>query len=296
MYIIDGKKIADNIKNNITYKIKKIKNITGKTPGLATILVGENAASKIYIQSKIKACQDVGIQSFHYNLSVQSTQDDIINLIYDLNNNKDINGILLQLPLPKKTVTQSCINAINPIKDIDGLHPISYGNFSLLKSWQEIIKENILIPCTPLGIMYLLQYSNIDVNGRKVLIIGRSNLVGKPLAMLMLAKDATVIIAHSKTHNLYKLTSIADIIIIAIGIPNFLNQHYNIKNNAVIIDVGINRINNKLYGDVDFNYMKTKDVKITPVPGGVGPMTIIMLLENTFKAFINQNKYSTINL
>jgi methylenetetrahydrofolate dehydrogenase (NADP+)/methenyltetrahydrofolate cyclohydrolase len=290
MDIINGKQIANHIKTNLTSKIQKIKKITGKTPGLATILVGSNIASKIYIQSKIKACQEVGIQSFHHALPTQSSKDDIINLINNLNVNQNINGILLQLPLPEQTFTQHCINAINPIKDIDGLHPASYGTFSLLKSWDDIVINNVLVPCTPLGIMYLLQYSNIQVSGKIVLIIGRSILVGKPLAMLMLSQDATVIMAHSKTKNLSKLTNMADVIIIAIGIPNFLNKNYALKNNVIIIDVGINRTNNGLCGDVDFNYIKTKNCKVTPVPGGVGPMTIIMLLENTVKAFLNQNR------
>ncbi|MDR0915367.1 MAG: bifunctional 5,10-methylenetetrahydrofolate dehydrogenase/5,10-methenyltetrahydrofolate cyclohydrolase [Endomicrobium sp.] len=290
MKIINGRQIAKHIKSDIKTKIKNFKDITGKTPGLATILVGSNVASKIYIQSKIKACQEVGIQSFHNNISTQSSQDAIIRLINDLNSNTLINGILLQLPLPDKTFTQNCINAINPVKDVDGLHPVNYGKLSLLKSWNDIIKENVLIPCTPLGIMHLLQYSNIQLSGKTVLIIGRSNLVGKPLAILMLSQNATVITAHSKTYNLDKLTKIADVIIVAVGIPNFLNKNYNIKDNTVIIDVGINRTVDGLCGDVDFNYIQNKNVRITPVPGGVGPMTITMLLSNTLKAFINQNK------
>ncbi|MDR0890693.1 MAG: bifunctional 5,10-methylenetetrahydrofolate dehydrogenase/5,10-methenyltetrahydrofolate cyclohydrolase [Endomicrobium sp.] len=290
MEMLNGRELAKNIKKTITEKIKIITKTTNQNPALATVLIGENPASQIYIQSKIKACHEVGIKSYHYNLSTNATERDIINLINDLNNNSNINGILLQLPLPQHSLTNNCINTINPNKDVDGLHPLSYGRFSLLKSWEDILKSNLLVPCTPLGIMKLLQYYNIEVNKKLVLVIGRSNLVGKPIAMLMLAKNATVIMAHSKTVNLKQLTAIADIIIIAIGIPNFLSNKYSLKKGVVIIDVGINRTQHGICGDVDLDYVKTKNVAISPVPGGVGTMTITMLLENTLKAFINQNK------
>ncbi|MDR0977550.1 MAG: bifunctional methylenetetrahydrofolate dehydrogenase/methenyltetrahydrofolate cyclohydrolase FolD [Endomicrobium sp.] len=291
MNLIDGKKISNELRLEIKEKVKNIKRETGKSPCLATILVGQDPASQVYIKSKIKACQDAGIQSLHYNLDTDSSKEDIIALINKLNKNSEVNGILLQLPLPHNEYAQDCINAISPLKDVDGLHPFNAGLLNLSKSWNEIIKKNILVSCTPLGVIYLLNKSNISIEGKTAIVIGRSNLVGKPLSMLLLANNATVIMAHSKTNNLKEICKTADIVVAAIGKPNFLNMDF-IKNGAAVIDVGINRTDKGLCGDVDFELVKNSNITITPVPGGVGPMTITMLLENTFKAFKNKIQLS----
>ncbi|MDR3195514.1 MAG: bifunctional methylenetetrahydrofolate dehydrogenase/methenyltetrahydrofolate cyclohydrolase FolD [Endomicrobium sp.] len=287
MNLIDGKKISNDLRLEIKENVEKIKQETGKTPGLATILVGQNPASQVYIKSKIKACQDAGIQSFHRNLDANSSKEDIIALINELNKTSEVDGILLQLPLPNNEHAQDCVNAISPLKDVDGLHPFNAGLLNLSKSWDEIIKKNILVSCTSLGVISLLNKSNISIEGKTAVVIGRSNLVGKPLSMLLLANNATVIMAHSKTKNLKKLCKNADIVVVATGEPKFLNTDF-IKDGAVVIDVGINRTDEGLCGDIDFESVKNTDITITPVPGGVGPMTITMLLENTLKAFKNR--------
>ncbi|MDR0724030.1 MAG: bifunctional methylenetetrahydrofolate dehydrogenase/methenyltetrahydrofolate cyclohydrolase FolD [Endomicrobium sp.] len=288
MKLIEGKKLSDAKRIEIKNRIEKIRQQTNKVPGLATILVGDNPASQVYINSKIKACGNVGIKSFHHHLSKDSSIENIINLIKSLNNSQEIDGILLQLPLPNNQDAQDCINAIDPLKDVDGLHPFNSGLLNISKNWNEIIKKNILVSCTPLGIIHMLHMSGINIEGKNAIIIGRSNLVGKPLSMLLLANNATVTMAHSKTNNLKNLCKSADIIVAAIGKPKFLNKDF-IKDKAVIIDVGINRASDGLCGDVDFDSVKDMNIEITPVPGGVGPMTITMLLENTLKAFNNRD-------
>ncbi|MDR3256558.1 MAG: bifunctional methylenetetrahydrofolate dehydrogenase/methenyltetrahydrofolate cyclohydrolase FolD [Endomicrobium sp.] len=287
MNLIDGKKISNDIRSEIKNQVQKIKQKTGKTPGLATILVGQDPASQVYIKSKIKACQDAGIQSFHHNLNEKTPKEEIINLIKNLNTPSEVDGILLQLPLPNNKYAQDCINTISPLKDVDGLHPFNAGLLNLSKSWDEIIKKNILVSCTPLGVIYLLNKSNISIEGKTAIVLGRSNLVGKPLSMLLLANNATVIMSHSKTKNLKSLCKTADIVIAAIGKPKFVTKDF-IKEGATVIDVGINRTSDGLCGDVDFESAKDMDINITPVPGGVGPMTITVLLENTLKAFKNR--------
>ncbi|MDR1401323.1 MAG: bifunctional methylenetetrahydrofolate dehydrogenase/methenyltetrahydrofolate cyclohydrolase FolD [Endomicrobium sp.] len=287
MELIDGKKISNKKREEIRDKVDKIIRETGKTPGLATILVGKNPASQVYIKSKIKACENVKIKSFHHNLDETSSKEDIIGLIKKLNKNPEIDGILLQLPLTENKDTQDCINSISPLKDVDGLHPFNAGLLNLSKSWDDVIKKNILVSCTPLGVMHLLHKSNVEIESKTAVIIGRSNLVGKPLSMLLLSKNATVIIAHSKTKNLKEICKSADILITAMGKPNFINREF-IKNGIALIDVGINRVSGKICGDVNFESVKDMNIKITPVPGGVGPMTITMLLENTLKAFYNR--------
>ncbi|GHT60182.1 bifunctional protein FolD [Endomicrobiia bacterium] len=287
MNLIDGRKISNNRREEIKARVSEIKRETGKTPGLATILVGDDPASQVYIKSKIKACEDAQIRSFHHNLSGNSSNEDIINLIGELNNNSEVDGILLQLPLPNSREAGDCINAISPLKDVDGLHPFNAGLLNLSKSWDEIIKKNILVSCTPLGVIYMLHKSKIQVEGKNAIVIGRSNLVGKPLSMLLLANDATVIMAHSKTKYLKEICKTADIVVAAIGKPKFLNKEF-IKDGAVVVDIGINRTADGLIGDVDFDSVKNMNIEITPVPGGVGPMTITMLLENTLKAFKNR--------
>ncbi|MCA6080429.1 bifunctional methylenetetrahydrofolate dehydrogenase/methenyltetrahydrofolate cyclohydrolase FolD [Candidatus Endomicrobiellum agilis] len=289
MKLIDGKRISNDKRAEIKEKVGKIKQQTGEIPGLATILVGKDPASQVYIKSKIKACEDVGIKSFHHNLDENSPREEIIALIKKLNGNPEVNGILLQLPLPQNRDAEECINAISPLKDIDGLHPFNAGLLNLSKNWNEIIEKNILVSCTPLGVIHLLHKSNIAIEGKTAVVIGRSNLVGKPLSMLLLANNATVIMAHSRTRNLKEICKSADIIVAAIGKPKFVNKDF-IKTGAAVIDVGISRTAEGLCGDIDFNAVKNMDIEITPVPGGVGPMTITMLLENTLKAFNNTEK------
>jgi methylenetetrahydrofolate dehydrogenase (NADP+)/methenyltetrahydrofolate cyclohydrolase len=287
MKIIDGNKISNDKRTEIKKRVDILRQQTGRVPGLATILVGRDHASQIYIRSKIKACVNSGIKSFHYNLSDNVSKKDIIALVKELNKNSEVDGILLQLPLPNNQNPYDCISAISPLKDVDGLHPFNAGLLTLSKNWDEIVKKNILVSCTPLGVMHILQKSNIIIEGKTAIVIGRSNLVGKPLSMLLLANNATVIMAHSKTKNLKELCKTADIVIAAVGKPKFIDKKF-IKNGAVIIDIGINRTTEGLCGDVDFDTVKEMEVEITPVPGGVGPMTITMLLENTLKAFNNE--------
>jgi methylenetetrahydrofolate dehydrogenase (NADP+)/methenyltetrahydrofolate cyclohydrolase len=288
MKLLDGQKISNDLRLEIKELVKKIKQEVGKFPCLATILVGQNPASQVYIKSKIKACQEVGIQSLHYNLDENSSKESIISLINELNKSSEVDGILLQLPLPNNEYAQDCINTISPLKDVDGLHPFNAGLLNLSKSWDEIIKKNILVSCTPLGVIYLLHKSSISIEGKTAIVIGRSNLVGKPLSMLLLANNTTVIMAHSKTKNLKEICKNADIVVAATGNPKFLNKNF-IKDGATVIDVGINKTPYGLCGDVDFNSVKNMNINITPVPGGVGPMTITMLLENTLKAFKTKN-------
>ncbi|MCL2144081.1 MAG: bifunctional methylenetetrahydrofolate dehydrogenase/methenyltetrahydrofolate cyclohydrolase FolD [Endomicrobia bacterium] len=287
MILIDGKKISEEKRLEIKQKVEKIKLETGKVPGLATILVGEDPASKVYIGSKIKACRDAGIRSFHHSLAADSSKEDIAALIKKLNADPEIDGILLQLPLPDNSFADECVNNIDPAKDVDGLHPYNAGLLNLSKNRNDITEKNILVSCTPSGIIHLLQKSNVQMEGKTAVVIGRSNLVGKPLSMLLLANNATVIMAHSKTKNLKELCKSADIVIAAIGKPKFINKDF-IKDGACAIDVGINRTAEGLCGDIDFESVKDMDITITPVPGGVGPMTITMLLDNTLKAFVGR--------
>ena len=289
MKIINGKEISQAIRQELKNKVEELSKKTSRVPGLATILVGEDPASKVYVGSKIKACEQIGIKSFHNPLPATATQEEIINLINKLNNNKEVDGILLQLPLPNGQTPDKCINSITPDKDVDGLHPYNAGMLTLVKSWNEIVSQKLLVSCTPMGVIHLLKYSNIDIKGKNVVVLGRSNLVGKPVSMLMLANNATVTMAHSKTQNLKEITKKADILIAAIGKAKFVNKDF-IKDGATIIDVGINRCEDKkLYGDVDFDSVRDMNINITPVPGGVGPMTITMLLHNTILAFERHN-------
>lgn len=287
MQIINGKEISKKIREELKERVEKINAKGNGVPALATILVGENPASKVYIASKIKACGEVGIKSVHHSLPATASQEEIISLIQKLNKDKEVSGILLQLPLPEGQNAEKCINAISPDKDVDGLHPYNAGMLTLVKSWQEILNQKLLVSCTPMGVIYLLKYSDIDIKGKNAVVIGRSNLVGKPVSMLMLANNATVTMAHSATKNLQEITKTADIVIAAIGKAGFVNKDF-IKQGATVIDVGINRCGDKLCGDVDFESVKDMDINITPVPGGVGPMTITMLLHNTILAFERQ--------
>lgn len=289
MKIINGKEISQTIRQELKSKVEELNKKTSRVPGLATILVGEDPASKVYVGSKIKACEQIGIKSFHNPLPATATKEEIIDLIKKLNTNKEVDGILLQLPLPNGQNAEQCINEIAPDKDVDGLHPYNAGMLTLVKSWEEIVAQKLLVSCTPMGVIYLLKYSNIDIQGKNVVVIGRSNLVGKPVSMLMLANNATVTMAHSRTQNLKEITKKADIVIAAIGKAKFVTKDF-IKEGATVIDVGINRCEDKkLYGDADFESVKDMDINITPVPGGVGPMTITMLLHNTLIAFERHN-------
>ncbi len=278
--IIDGKLISQQVREEIAVEVSKL-NEKGIEPALAVVIVGEDPASKVYVSNKKKACEKAGIISVEYALPATTTQSELLALIDKLNNDPKINGILVQLPLPKGLDEREVINAISPFKDVDAFHPENVGKI--------MIGEYSFLPCTPAGIVILLEKYNVDISGKHCVIIGRSNIVGKPMAMLMLQKNATVTICHSKTADLKGICKQADIIIAAVGRPKFVTADM-VKDDAVVIDVGINRdTDNKLCGDVDFDAVKDNVSLITPVPGGVGPMTVTVLLKNTIKAAILQN-------
>ena len=288
--IIDGKLIAQNLKDKLKTEITHLTKKYNKSPGLAVVQVGNVAASSVYVKAKTKSAKEVGIEVIDHHLDSQITQSELINLINKLNDQVNVNGILVQLPLPKHIDEQIILDTISPYKDADGFHPLNVGKLSI----NEKNDENLLIPCTPFGCLLLLKSLNIDLKGKNAVVIGRSNIVGKPMAQLLLKESCTVTIAHSKTINIENLCSKADILIAAIGKPEIVKKEW-IKNNAIVIDVGINRVNinkegevkTKLVGDVDFRKAKNKAFAITPVPGGVGPMTIACLLRNTTTAFKN---------
>lgn len=277
MKILDGKQIAQEIQQELKQEIA----LSGARPALAVILVGENPASQIYIRRKMEACRTVGITSVPHLLTAETSEDEILNLIASLNKNPDIHGILIQLPLPAHVNPFKIMAAVSPDKDVDGFHPSNVGKLL-------IGETDGFFPCTPLGILELLTRSSIEVAGCNAVILGRSNIVGKPLAaMLMQSRsgaNATVTVAHSKSRNLSELCRQADLLVVAIGKPHFVTAGM-VKEGAVVVDVGINRLDSKLVGDVDFESVKSKCSAITPVPGGVGPLTIAMLLQNTFKAY-----------
>ena len=289
--IIDGKKISQKLKDNLKIEIEEIKNTFKRVPGLAVVQVGDVAASSVYVKAKTRAAKEVGITVFDHHLDASISQTDLLNLIDDLNKNEDVNGILVQLPLPTNINEQIILDSIHPNKDADGFHPLNVGKLSISNS----NNENLLIPCTPLGCLIMLQDEGIDLSGKNAVIIGRSNIVGKPMAQLLIKESCTVTIAHSKTINIENICRSADILVVAIGKPEVVKSNW-VKDGAIIIDVGINRINDvennktKLVGDVMFDEVKNKVSAITPVPGGVGPMTIACLLKNTKTAFLNQNQ------
>lgn len=277
--IIDGKAVSKTVKERVAKKVQEIKK-EGIFPGLAVIIVGDNPASRIYVNNKKKACNEVHIYSEEYALPSSTKQEELINLISELNNKKTIHGILVQLPLPKHIDEKAVIDAINPLKDVDAFNAINVGKIMLGKY--------DLLPCTPAGIIELLESQNIEIEGKRCVVVGRSNIVGKPMAMLLLNKNGTVTICHSKTKNLKEICKNADILIAAVGKAKFITADM-IKPGAVVIDVGMNKDeNNKLCGDVDFNQVEKVASYITPVPGGVGPMTISMLMHNTVTAAILQ--------
>lgn len=273
--IIDGKRISQEIKDEVKEKVESLK-AEGKAVALAVIQVGNDPASSVYVNNKKKVCAYTGIESRAYELPEETTEQELITLVEDLNRDDTIHGILVQLPVPQHINADKIIQTISPKKDVDGFHPENVGKL--------VIGEKSFVSCTPAGIIQLLKRSNIEISGKHCVIVGRSNIVGKPMALLMLHENATVTIAHSKTQNLKEICKTADILIVAIGKPQFITAEY-VKEGAVIIDVGIHRDeNNKLYGDVKFDEVESLASAITPVPGGVGPMTIAMLMNNCVEA------------
>ena len=269
--IIDGKAISTALKEELKVKVDALKE-QGIEPCLAVILVGEDPASTVYVNNKKKACEFIGIKSLSYELPESTTQDELLALIDKLNADDGVNGILVQLPLPKHIDEDAVIQAISPKKDVDGFHPQSVGALC--------IGQKGFVSCTPAGIIELLKRSNVEIEGKECVIIGRSNIVGKPMSLLMLRENATVTVCHSRTKNLKEVTRRADILIVAIGKPKMITAEY-VKEGAVVIDVGIHRLEGKkLCGDVDFDTVAEHTSMITPVPGGVGPMTIAMLMKN----------------
>lgn len=278
--IINGKEISANIKSEVAKEVADL-NKKGITVGLAVIIVGDDPASKVYVRNKERACEATGIKSEKIALSGDTTQEELLKIIEELNRRTDINGILCQLPLPKQIDEEAVINAISPKKDVDAFHPRNVGKI--------MIGNYDFLPCTPAGVMELLKSAGIDICSKNCVVIGRSNIVGKPMAMLMLQSDATVTVCHSKTKNLKEICKGADILISAVGKPGFVSADM-VKDGAVVIDVGMNRTENGLCGDVDFESVSKKASAITPVPGGVGPMTIAMLMKNTLTAAKKQNQ------
>ncbi len=273
--IIDGKATAKQIKDELKERVGQL---TGKgiKPALAVVIVGDNAASHVYVRSKKKACQYIGIQSFVYELPEETTEKELLHLVHKLNNNSEVHGILVQLPLPPHISEEKVIIAIDPKKDVDGFHPINVGNLS--------IGNQGFVSCTPYGIMELLKRHHISVQGKKCVVLGRSNIVGKPMAMLLLRENGTVTLCHSKTKNLKEECRQGDILIVAIGRSKMVTKEY-VKEGAVVVDVGMNRLGDgTLCGDVDYEDVETHVSWITPVPGGVGPMTIAMLMKNVVKS------------
>lgn len=277
--LIDGKVISAAVKERVKNEVAQL-NGKGITVGLAVIIVGEDPASKIYVANKKKACEALGIISEEYALPESTTEKELLGLIDTLNAKKSINGILCQLPLPRHLDEKRIINAISPEKDVDAFHPVNVGRI--------MIGDYDFVPCTPAGIMEMLAYENIETEGKRCVVIGRSNIVGKPMAMLLLHKNGTVTICHSRTRNLKEICLGADILVAAVGKAKFVTADM-VKEGAVVIDVGMNRADGKLCGDVDFEAVKDKASAITPVPGGVGPMTIAMLMQNTLTAAKRQN-------
>ncbi len=274
--IINGKYVSAEVRKNISEEIKEFVKDTGVTPGLAVILVGNNPASAVYVRNKHKACLEVGINSYEITMPEETSEDELLAKIDELNADKNVHGILVQLPLPKHISEEKVINRISPAKDVDAFHPTNVGKI--------VGGKYDFIPCTPAGIMELLHFYNVEISGKECVVIGRSNIVGKPMALLLLAENGTVTVCHSRTRDLKEVTKRADILVVAIGKPNFVTADM-VKPGAVVIDVGINRLDNgKLCGDVDFEAVEPISSMITPVPGGVGPMTITMLLKNTLTA------------
>ena len=274
--IIDGKKEAQLLRNDIKTEIELLKSKNDKVPGLTVILIGDFAPSQIYVKNKEKNAKEVGINSEIVKYSKDVSEQEVLKKIKELNNNEAVSGILVQLPLPPQINKEKIINAINPLKDVDGFHPINVGNLSS--------GYNATVPCTPLGCLLLIKKIEPNLSGKHAVIIGRSNLNGKPMAQLLLKENCTVTIVHSKTKDLKTECLKADILVAAVGVPNLVKSDW-VKKNSIVIDVGINKVGDKIIGDVQFETVKEKAKAITPVPGGVGPMTIACLLKNTLECF-----------
>ena len=291
--IISGKEIAQDLRNKLKQEISDLKNKTGSVPGLAVVQVGNVAASSVYVKAKTKSAIEVGIEVFDHHLPEETTEAELLKIVGNLNNQNNVNGILVQLPLPKHINEQLILDSIHPDKDADGFHPLNVGKLSIASHND----ENLLIPCTPYGCLIMLKGLGVNLSGKNAIVIGRSNIVGKPMAQLLLKESCTVTIAHSRTKNIEDMCKNADIVVAAVGRPKMVKGDW-IKNGAIVIDVGINRIaieiegeiKNKLVGDVDFDEASENASAITPVPGGVGPMTIACLLRNTTIAFKNKNQ------
>ena len=291
--IISGKEISQDLRNKLKKEISELKNKTGKVPGLAVVQVGNVAASSVYVKAKTKSAIEVGIEVIDHHLPEETTEAELLKIVDNLNNQNNVNGILVQLPLPKHINEQLVLDSIHPDKDADGFHPLNVGKLSIASHND----ENLLIPCTPYGCLIMLKGLGVDLSGKNAIVIGRSNIVGKPMAQLLLKESCTVTIAHSRTKNIEDICKNADIVVAAVGRSKMVKGDW-IKKGAIVIDVGINRITievegeikNKLVGDVDFEEALKKASAITPVPGGVGPMTIACLLRNTTIAFKNSNK------
>lgn len=273
--IIDGKSIAEEIRTSIKEQVSKMKEAMNINPSLTVILVGDNPASQVYVRNKERACIEVGIDSNIIRMSEKTSEQELLDTIQKLNEDRSVHGILVQLPLPEQINEDKIIAAIDPNKDVDGFHPINRGKL--------FAGEKSLEPCTPMGIIRLLDHIGYEIEGKNAVIIGRSNIVGKPVALMLLKRNATVTIVHTRTKDIKSITQTADILVVAVGRAKIVDSSY-IKEGAVVIDVGINRLDGKLCGDVDFDDVKDKAGYITPVPRGVGPMTIAMLLENTLTA------------
>lgn len=281
MQIIDGKKVSANVKERVRLECERLVKEHGVTPGLAVVIVGDDPASRVYVNNKKKACELVGFKSEEYALPAETTQEELLSLVDTLNNKDNINGILVQLPLPKHLDDKAVIERISPKKDVDAFHAVNVGKIML--------GEYDFLPCTPAGVMEMLHQYEIPVEGKECVVIGRSNIVGKPMGMLLLHENGTVTICHSRTKNLKEVCQRADILVAAVGRAKFVTADM-VKDGAVVIDVGMNHDENgKLCGDVDFENVKDKCSYITPVPGGVGPMTIATLMKNTIKACKLQN-------
>jgi methylenetetrahydrofolate dehydrogenase (NADP+)/methenyltetrahydrofolate cyclohydrolase len=273
--IIDGKKVSADIRAEVAKDVARLKEEKGLTPGLAVVLVGEDPASQVYVRNKENACEEVGFTSFKHVLPEDTSEEDLLKLVEELNGRADVHGILVQLPLPKHIDSNKVLYAINPDKDVDGFHPVNVGRL--------VIGQTIFPPCTPAGILELLKRSGTELTGANAVIVGRSNIVGKPVALLLLAENCTVTICHSKTKDLPAVCRAADILVAAVGVPKMITGDM-VGEGATVIDVGVNRTDEGLVGDVDFEAASQKARAITPVPGGVGPMTISMLMRNTLRA------------
>ena len=273
--IISGKEVSAQVKERVRLENESLKS-KGIETGLAVVIVGDDPASRVYVNNKKKACDTVGFKSYEYALPSETSQEELLQLVDVLNNDDKVNGILVQLPLPKHIDETAIINAISPNKDVDAFHPINVGKI--------MVGDYAFLPCTPAGVMELIKSTGVEISGKECVVIGRSNIVGKPMAMLLLHSNGTVTICHSRTKNLAEVCSKADILVASVGKPNFVTADM-VKEGAIVIDVGINRLDNgKLCGDVNFAEVEPKASYITPVPGGVGPMTIAMLMQNTLTA------------